>query len=87
MLEQIESTYSSRFRSSLHHPTSIQRDEHKIMNNTSLKIITRRHNNQLQKLDHDLQEMNNRIIKITKWQRFKSHREMIIDNYIRIKRK
>jgi len=54
---------------------------------TPLRMKVRRHDNVLAKMDIDLQEMSNRINKITKWSRFKSRRERIIDDYIKIKRK
>lgn len=54
---------------------------------TPLRMKVRRHDNVLAKMDIDLHEMSNRINKITKWSRFKSRRERIIDEYIKVKRK
>ena len=39
------------------------------------------------KEEQDFAEMHSRIIKITKWDRFKLERQNIIDDYIKIKRR
>jgi len=50
------------------------------------KLNDHRSSIQKNKEERDFAEMHNRIIKITKWDRFKIDRQNIIDEYIKVKR-
>ena len=51
------------------------------------KFKLKRHLINQQRLDKECEKMNDKILKITKWERFRERRTQILDKYIKVKRK